>query len=394
MKDVVIVSATRTGVGNFNGGLASFSATELGSLVINEALRRAGLDKEQVDEVIMGNVLPHGLGQNPARQALLKAGLPFRVGAVTVNKVCGSGLKSVMLAAQAIQCGDADVVVAGGMESMTNAPYLLDKARFGMRMGHGQMIDAMIRDGLWDVNNDFHMGYTADLVSEKFKVSREDQDAFAFASYEKALLSQKEGRWEEEMMTVDVPQRKGTPVAFRSDEAVRPTSLEQLAGLRSAFKPGGSVTAGNASKISDGAAALVLTHRSFAEQHKLPILGTVVAQASDGIEPHDVLVAPIRAIPKVLRKANLSIGDIDLYEINEAFASSSIAVVRELEIPVDRVNVQGGAIAIGHPIGASGARVLVTLLHAMKQKQARRGLATLCLGGGEAVALIVERNRP
>lgn len=392
MREVVIVSATRTGVGNFNGGLASLTATELGSLVMTEALHRAGLSQEQVDEVVMGNVLPHGLGQNPARQAMLKAGLPFRVGAVTVNKVCGSGLKAVMLGAQAIQCGDADIVVAGGMESMTQAPYLLDKARFGLRMGHAQLIDAMIRDGLWDINNDFHMGYTADLVSEKFKVSREDQDAFAFSSYEKALLSQKEGRFEEEIMTVSIPQRKGEPLSFRTDEAARPTSLEQLASLRSAFKPGGSVTAGNASKISDGAAAVVLTSREFAQKQKLPMLARIVAQASDGIEPHDVLVAPIRAIPKVLRKANLSVGDIDLYEINEAFASSSLAVMRELEIPAERVNVQGGAIAIGHPIGASGARVLVTLLYAMKQRKAHRGLATLCLGGGEAVALIVERE--
>lgn len=392
MNDVVIVSAVRTGVGNFNGGLASFSATELGSQVLLEALRRAGLQKEQVDEVILGNVLPHGLGQNPARQAMLKADLPKSVGALTINKVCGSGLKAVMLAAQAIACGDADVVLAGGMESMTNAPYMVSKARFGMRMGHGQMTDAMIHDGLWDIVNDYHMGHTADLVATKFNVSREDQDQFAFDSYEKALRSQKEGLFNEEMMTIQVPQRKADPIAFFTDEAIRPSSLEKLASLRTAFNKDGSVTAGNASKLSDGAAVVALTSRSFAEKNNLNILAGVGAQAADGVELPDVLVAPIKAVPKVLKKANLSVGDIDLYEVNEAFAASSVAVQRELELPEDRINVNGGSIAIGHPIGASGARILVTLLHTMKQRDARRGLATLCLGGAEAVAMIVERE--
>lgn len=392
MRDVVIVGAVRTGVANFNGALSGFTTTELGAKVIVEALRRAGVPADDVDEVIMGNVLPHGLGQNPARQAMLKAELPHRVGALTVNKVCGSGLKSVMAAAQAIKCDDADVIVAGGMENMSRAPYLLEKARFGMRMGHGEMVDAMIRDGLWDINNDFHMGYTAELVAEKFGVSREDQDRFAARSYELALAAHQKGLFDEEMMTVEVPRRKQDPLAFKTDEAVRESSYEKLSGLRAAFTKDGSVTAGNASKLSDGAAAVVLTSREYAEKNNLTILASVGAQASDGIEPKDVLVAPIRAIPKVLKKAGLGIGDIDLYEVNEAFASSTVAVMKELELPLDRLNVNGGSIAIGHPIGASGARVLVTLLSAMKQREAKRGLATLCLGGGEAVALIVERN--
>lgn len=392
MNEVVIVSSVRTGLGGFNGALSSFTATELGALVLTEAVSRAGITKEDVDEVIMGNVLPHGLGQNPARQALLKAEFPHRTGAITVNKVCGSGLKSVMLAAQAIMCGDADVIVAGGMESMSNAPYLLEKARFGMRMGNSQVVDSMIRDGLWDINNDFHMGYTAELVAEKFSVTREDMDTLAARSYALALKAQQEGLFDEEIMTVSVPQRKKEPISFQTDEALRESSFEKLSKLRPAFKKDGSVTAGNASKISDGAAALVLTSRSWAEEKGLPILAKIVAQASDGIEPKDVLVAPIRAIPKVLKKANLSIEDIDLYEVNEAFASSSAAVMKELSLPEEKINVNGGSIALGHPIGASGTRVLVTLLSAMKQRNVQRGLATLCLGGGEAVALIVERE--
>lgn len=392
MKDVVILSAVRTGIGNFNGALSGLTATELGAKVMVEAMSRAGVSNDDVDEVVMGNVLPHGLGQNPARQAMLKAELPHRVGAITVNKVCGSGLKAVMLAAQAIQCGDADVIVAGGMENMTRAPYLLEKARAGLRMGHAEMVDAMIRDGLWDINNDFHMGYTADLVAEKFKVSREEQDRFAETSYARATEAQKEGRFEEETMTIEIPRRKQEPLSFRTDEAVRPSTFEQLSKLRTAFKKdGGTVTAGNASKISDGAAAVVLASQEWAEAKGLSYMATVGAQASDGIEPKDVLVAPIRAIPKVLKKAGLEVGDIDLYEVNEAFASSTVAVMKELGLSHDKVNVNGGAIALGHPIGASGARVLVTLLHAMKQREVKRGLATLCLGGGEAVALIVER---
>ncbi|MCB9638734.1 MAG: acetyl-CoA C-acetyltransferase [Myxococcales bacterium] len=391
MREVVIASAVRTGIGNFQGGLSSFTATELGAKVILEALKRAGLQQDQLDEVIMGNVLPHGLGQNPARQAVLKAELPYEVGAITVNKVCGSGLKAVMLAAQAIACGDADVVVAGGMEVMSQAPYLLPKMRTGYRMGHGEMLDAMIRDGLWDINNDFHMGYTAELIAEKFKVSRTEQDEYSLRSYDRALAATKEGRFDAERMSVMVPQRKGDPTAYLDDEAVRPSTLEKMSSLRAVFKKDGTVTAANASKISDGAAALVVTSKEYAEKHGLPILARVGAQASAGIDPLDVLVAPIKAIPKVLKKAGLSRGDIDLYEINEAFASSTLAVMKELELSEDRVNVNGGAIALGHPIGASGARVLVTLLSALEQRSLRRGLATLCLGGGEAVALIVER---
>ncbi|MCK6512454.1 acetyl-CoA C-acetyltransferase [Myxococcota bacterium] len=391
MREVVIVGAVRTAIGNFQGGLSGFTATELGGLVIVEALKRAGVGPDQVDEVIMGNVLPHGLGQNPARQAVLKAALPYEVGAITVNKVCGSGLKAVMLAAQAVACGDAEVVVAGGMEVMSQAPYLLPKARTGYRMGHGEMWDAMIRDGLWDVNNDFHMGYTADLVAEKFGVSREEQDAYAFRSYERALASVRSGRFDAERMPVMIPQKKGEALAFLDDEAVRASPLEKMASLRAVFKKDGTVTAANASKISDGAAALVVVSRAYAEKHGLRVLGRVGAQASAGIEPHDVLVAPIKSIPKVLKKAGLSRGDIDLYEVNEAFASSTLAVMKELELSEERVNVNGGAIALGHPIGASGARVLVTLLSALEQRGLRRGLATLCLGGGEAVALIVER---
>ena len=304
MREVVIVAAARTGMGSFNGSLASLSATELGAKVLNEVITRAGLTKEQVDEVIMGNVLPHGLGQNPARQACLKAELPYESGAITVNKVCGSGLKSVMLAAQAIACGDADVVLAGGMENMTRAPYMMEKARFGHRMGHGQLTDAMIHDGLWDINNDFHMGYTAELVSEKYGISREDMDAFAMESYNRAEQARDAGKFKEEIMTLHIPQRKKDPIVFETDEVFRATSLEKLASLRPAFKrDGGVITAGNSSKISDGASALALTSREFAEKHKLPIIAKVGAQASAGIEPKDVLVAPINAIPKVLKKS-------------------------------------------------------------------------------------------
>ncbi len=393
MREAVIVSGVRTGIGGFNGKLTPFSATQLGGMVIEEAIRRAGLDKEAVDEVIMGNVLPHGLGQNPARQACFKAGLPYSVGALTINKVCGSGLKAVMLAAQAVQTGDADVVVAGGMESMTNVPYIVEKVRFGLRMGDGELVDAMIHDGLWDINNDFHMGYAAELTAEKFKVSREEMDKYALRSYQLALQAHRNGYFKDEIMEIKVPQRKGDPVPFATDEPVRETSLERLANLKPVFKrDGGSVTAGNSSKLADGAAAVVVTSLEFALKNKLPIMAKIVAQASAGLDPKDVLVAPILAVPKVLKKAGMSIGDIELFEVNEAFASSTVAVMRELEIPEEILNVNGGAIALGHPIGASGARVLVTLLYSMRRLNKKRGLATLCLGGGEAVAMIVERD--
>ncbi|MBU2547445.1 MAG: acetyl-CoA C-acetyltransferase [Proteobacteria bacterium] len=391
MREVVIVSAVRTAIGGFAGTLNATPATELGALIINESLNRAGLTGEDVDEVIMGNVLPAGLGQNPARQAMLKAGLPYGVGAITVNKVCGSGLKSVMLAAQAIACGDADAIVAGGMENMNLAPYYMFQARTGYRMGGAKAVDGMVHDGLWDHVNDFHMGMSAELVADKYGVSREDQDDFACQSYERALKARADGVFEPEIMPVEIPRRKQDPLIFKQDEAVRETPREALSKLSGAFKKDGTVTAGNSSKIADGAAAVVVTSAEYARERGLNVLARVGAQASAGLDPKYVLVAPILAVPKVLKKAGLSASDIDLWEINEAFASSTVAVIRELGLDPDRVNVRGGSVALGHPIGASGARVLVTLLYAMADRGDRRGLATLCLGGGEAVALIVER---
>ena len=393
MREVVIVSACRTPIGAFGGSLKDMPATALGRVVILEALRRAGVAAEHVDEVILGNVLPAGLGQNPARQAMLKAELPVEVGALTVNKVCGSGLKAVMLAAQAIQCGDADVVVAGGMENMNLAPYYLPKARSGYRMGHGQLVDGMVHDGLWDHINDFHMGSSAELVAAKYAVSREDQDELAGVSYQRAVAAQTEGKLAPEIVAVEIPRRRKAPLVFDRDEVVRPTSAEDLAKLRPAFqRVDGTVTPGNASKIADGAAAVVLMAAEKAAGLGVTPLATVLAQASGGLDPKFVLVAPIVAVPRVLAKAGLTVEDIDLWEINEAFAASSVAVIRELGVDPEQVNVHGGSIALGHPIGASGARVLVTLLHALEDRGLRRGLATLCLGGGEAVALIVERK--
>lgn len=391
MEEVVIVSAVRTAIGNFQGALKDLSATELGGLVIKEAIKRAGITKEQVDEVIMGNVLPCGLGQNPARQAMIKAGLPWEVGCITVNKVCGSGLKAVMLAAQAIMVGDAQVVVAGGMESMTRAPYYLEHARDGYRLWDGKLIDGMVHDGLWDVVNDYHMGYTAELVADKFGITREQMDLFAFQSNKRAIEATNQGYFQDEILPVEIPQKKGAPVIFSKDEGVRDPDLEAMKKLPPVFKKDGGVTAANSSKISDGASALVVMSQKKAQQLGVKPLARVVAQASAGVALEDVLVAPIKAVPKVLAKAGFKTKDIDLFEINEAFASSTVAVIRELGLDQDRVNVHGGAIAIGHPIGCSGARVLTTLLYAMKRRGAKRGLATLCLGGGEAVALIVER---
>ena len=391
MIEVVISSAVRTPIGNFFGKLAGFSATELGAMVINEAINRAGIRKEELDEVIMGNVLPCGLGQNPCRQAMIKAGdISFDVGALTINKVCGSGLKAVMLLAQAIQAGDAEVAVGGGMESMSQAPYYLDRARSGYRMGNGSIVDHMVHDGLWDVVNDYHMGYTGELVSEKYRISREDMDKWAFDSNTKALDSIKTGKFKEEILPVSVPQRKGAPILVDKDEGPRVPDLEKMAKLQPAFKKDGVVTAGNASKISDGASALVVMSEKKAKELGAPIMAKVVAQASAGLGLEYVLMSPINAIPKVLKKAGLKIDDIDLFEINEAFATSTVGVIRELEIDPSKVNVHGGSVALGHPIGASGARVLTTLLYAMKERDAKKGLATLCLGGGEAVALVVE----
>jgi acetyl-CoA C-acetyltransferase len=391
MEEVYIVSAVRTPIGSFNGMLSGFTATELGSLVIGEAINRAGVTKEQVDEVIMGNVLPGGLGQNPARQAMLKAGLPYEVGAITVNKVCGSGLKSVMLAAQAIAVKDAEVIVAGGLESMSRAPYFLEKARTGYRMGNGTLFDSLDHDGLRDINNDFLMGVSAEYCAEKYGVTRDDQDQFAYQSYVKALKARAEGKFRDQILPIPIPQKKGKPpLVVDYDEIVKETSLEALSGLRPAFKKDGTVTAGNSSKISDGAAAVVLMSGSKVRELGVKPLVRVGAQGSSGLDPKYVLVAPLLSIPKVLKKAGLTVADIDLQEVNEAFSSSTVAVIRGLGLDPEKTNVHGGSVALGHPVGASGARVLVTLLYALKDRQAKRGMASLCLGGGEAVSLIVE----
>jgi acetyl-CoA C-acetyltransferase len=392
MRDVVIVSACRTAIGDFAGSLSTISATDLGALVIQEAVRRAGLNNGDIDEVIMGSVLPHGLGQNPARQTMIRAGLPWEAGAITVNKVCGSGLKAVMLAAQAIQCEDADVIVAGGQENMNLCPYMLEKARIGYRMNNGSLIDGMVHDGLWDHVNDFHMGISAELVSEKYGVSREDSDAFALNSYEKAWKAIEEGKFKDEIVPVEVPARRGDPILFDTDEIPLrspKTSAERLAKLRPAFKNEGLVTAGNASKISDGASALVVMSREKAKDLGCKPMVRLGAQGAAGIDMKYVLVAPILSIPKVLAKDNLRIEDVELHEINEAFSTSSVAINRELGIDDEIVNVHGGSVALGHPIGASGARVLTTLIYAMKERGAKIGEASLCLGGGEAVTLIV-----
>jgi acetyl-CoA C-acetyltransferase len=391
MREAVIIGACRTPIGDFSGALKTVPAPRLGAIVIDEALRRAGLQAEQVDELIMGCVLPHGLGQNPARQACFASSLGDSVECLTVNKVCGSGLKAVMLAAQAVACEDAGLVVAGGMENMNQCPYILPKARSGYRMGSTEVIDAMVLDGLWDKLNDFHMGYTAELITDKFGISREDMDRFAADSYAKALQAQSAGKFDEEIVPVEVPRRKGDPIRFEKDEAPRETSPEILAKLRAAFKKDGRVTAGNSSKISDGASALVVTSAERAKSLGATVLARIRAQGAAAQDPKDVLVTPILSIPKVLKKAGLSLSDIDLHEVNEAFSVSTVAVMRELGIPEDRLNVHGGAVALGHPIGASGARVLTTLIYALKDRGLKRGMASLCLGGGEAVSLIVER---
>ncbi len=389
-REVVIVSAVRTAIGNFQGGLSSFTAVELGALSIEEAIRRAGIEKERVDEVIMGNVVPTGLGQNPGRQAMIKAGLPMTGGAITVNKVCGSGLKSIMLAEQAIKAGDAEIIAAGGMESMSNIPYYLPGARRGMRMGNGELVDTMVHDGLWDVVNDYHMGYTAELVSKKYSVDRETMDAYSVKSNEKALTAIEKGYFKDEIMPIRITPRKGEPYDFMVDEGPRAASMEALAKLRPAFDPKGLVTAGNASKISDGASCCLVMSAAKAVELDLKPLARIVAQGAAGVPLEDVLVAPISSIPKVLKKAGLKLDEIDLHEINEAFATSSVAIVRELGIDPDRVNVHGGAVALGHPIGCSGSRVLTTLIYALKRLGKRYGMASLCLGGGEAVSMVIE----
>ena len=389
MKEAVIVSAVRTPLGNFNGALKDIGATKLGAIVIEEAVNRAGIKKDEVNEVIMGLVLPCGYGQNPARQAAVQAGMPWEVECFTVNKVCGSALKSVMLAAQAIQTGDADVVVAGGMESMSMAPYYLEKARSGYRMGPGILQDHMVHDGLWDIVNDFHMGISNELCSEKYNVNREDQDRYAVESYQRALAAINSGRFKNEIVPVEIPQRKGDPVIFSQDECPRETSYESLSKMRGAFKKDGVGTAGNASVISDGAAAVVVMSKDRAKALGCEIIATIGAQASFGLDMKYVLVAP--AIPKCLKKEGIDKNNIDLYEVNEAFSGSTVAILRELDLDPEIVNVNGGSVALGHPIGASGCRVLVTLLYEMIKQDKNTGLASLCLGGGEAVAMIVKR---
>lgn len=391
MRKAVIVSAARTPIGSFNGLLSPVPATKLGSIAIGGALEKARLNREQVDEVIMGNVLSAGLGQAPARQASLGAGLPKSVGCTTVNKVCGSGLKAVMLANQAIIASDADVVVAGGMESMSNAPYLLTQARSGYHMGHGELVDSMIRDGLWDVYNQFHMGEAAELCAEKLGISREDQDRFAVLSYRRALKALEDGEFRRETVSVPVSQRDGAVHLVEEDEEPKRVTLERLPTLKPAFRADGSVTAGNASSISDGAAALVIMAEEKAQALGLTALGRIVSYGSFATDPAWFTTAPVHAICALLKRSGRRITDIDLFEINEAFAVCSIAVNRELGLDPDRVNIRGGAVALGHPIGASGARILTTLIHALKDMNLSTGVASLCIGGGEAVAMVVER---
>ncbi|MDA8306971.1 MAG: acetyl-CoA C-acetyltransferase [Deltaproteobacteria bacterium] len=391
MREAVIVSAVRTPLGSFNGSLSAIGATRLGGIVIEEAIRRAGIGKELVNEVIMGIVLPCGYGQNPAKQAAVAAGMPWEVEALTVNKVCGSGLKAVMLAAQAIQTGDADVVVAGGMENMSMAPYYLEKARSGYRMGNGALVDHMVHDGLWDIVNDFHMGISNELCCERYSVSREDQDRYAAESYRRSMASIESGRFDEEIVPVQLPSRKGEKVVFPRDECPRETSYELLAKMKPAFKDGGVTTAGNASVISDGAAAVVVMSREKAMELGCTVMGTIGAQASSGIEMKYVLVAPMLAVPKCLRKEGIGMEDVDIFEINEAFSGSTVCVLKELQLDPSKVNVTGGSVSLGHPIGASGCRVLVTMLYEMIRSGRRTGLASLCLGGGEAVAMVVRR---
>ena len=390
MREAVIVSAVRTPVGSFNGALSSISAPRLGALVVAEAVRRAGIPKEAVDAVIMGNIITAGLGQAPARQASIFAGLPEKVEALTINKMCGSGLKAVMLAAQAILCDDADIVVAGGMENMTQAPYLLEKARNGYRLGHGQLVDSILRDGLMDVYSDCHMGDCAELCADTYELTREELDAFAIRSYQKALKAQREGLFKDEILPVQVPQGRREPLLVEHDEEPTRVNFEKLPQLAPAFKKDGKVTAGNASSINDGAAALVVVGRDTAATMGLQPMARIVAHAAFAQKPEWFTTAPAGAIKKVLAKAGLGPDDIDLFEINEAFAAVSLAVNRELGLDEARVNVNGGAVALGHPIGASGARILTTLLYAMRARGARRGVASLCLAGGEAVAMVVE----
>jgi len=392
-KEVVIISAVRSAIGSFLGSLKDIPATDLGATVIKEALKRAGVAPESVDEVIMGNVLQAGLGQNPARQAAMKAGLPETVPALTINKVCGSGLKAVHLARQAIIAGDADIIVAGGMENMSQAPYIMKNGREGFKMGDQKIIDSMISDGLWCAFNDYHMGITAENLCDRYSITREEQDTFSAASQQKAAAAIEAGTFAEEIVAIEIPQRKGDPIVFDQDEYVKAgTTADKLGKLRPAFKKEGSVTAGNASGINDGAAAFVIMSKEKADELGLTPLATIVANGNAGVDPSVMGLGPVEAVKKALTKANMQLSEIDLIEANEAFAAQSIAVGKELEFDASKLNVNGGAIALGHPIGASGARILVTLLHEMKRRDVKSGLATLCIGGGQGVATIVTRS--
>lgn len=391
-KEVVIVSAVRTAIGSFQGSLKDVPATKLGALVIKEALVKAGIEPNQVSEVIMGNVLQAGLGQNPARQASIFAGLPDTVPSMTINKVCGSGLKAIHLATQAIVSGDSDIVVAGGMENMSQAPYLLKNAREGFRMGDQKVVDSMISDGLWCAFNDYHMGITAENLCDRYGISREEQDEFSARSQQRAVKAIEAGKFKEEIIPVEIPQRKGDPIIFDTDEYVKQGSTaEKLGGLRPAFKKEGSVTAGNASGINDGAAAVVVMSKEKADELGLTPLATIIANSSAGVDPSVMGIGPVQAVKNVFQKSGLSMADMDLVEANEAFAAQSIAVDRELSFNHEKLNVNGGAIALGHPIGASGTRIFVSLLHEMIKQDAKTGLATLCIGGGQGVATIIKR---
>ena len=392
MREVVIASAARTALGSFGGSLKDVPAAELGAIVIKEAVKRAGINPEQVEEVVMGNVIQAGLGQNVARQATLKAGLPNEVPAMTINKVCGSGLRTVALAAQMIKAGDADIVVAGGMENMSAAPYVLDKARWGQRMGDGKLVDTMIKDALWDAFNNYHMGVTAENIAEQWGLTREMQDEFSAASQAKAEAAIKAGKFKDEIVPVVIPQRKGDPIVFDTDEFPRfGTTVEKLAKLKPAFIKDGTVTAGNASGINDGAAAFVIMSAEKAAELGVKPLAKIVSYGSKGLDPAIMGYGPFHATKKALEAANLTVEDMDLIEANEAFAAQSLAVAKDLNFDMSKVNVNGGAIALGHPVGASGARILTTLLYEMEKRDAKRGLATLCIGGGMGTALIVER---
>jgi len=390
-REAVIASAARTAIGKFQGTLARESAPKLGGAAVRAAVERAGIAPDRVEEVIMGCVLTAGVGQAPARQAALNAGIPDTVGALTINKVCGSGLKAVMLAAQAIRAGDAECIAAGGMENMSAAPYLLQDARTGYRLGDGKLVDSMVHDGLWCAVNDFHMGKTGELVAEKYKIVREEQDRFAAASHRKAAAAQAAGKFDREIVPYAIPQKKGEPLIFAKDEAVRPdTTPEVLAKLRPAFAEGGTVTAGNAPGVNDAGAAVIVMSEAAAARAGAAPLGRIIGYATGGMDPKWVMMAPVDAVQKLLKKSGMKIDDFDLIELNEAFSVQALAVVREIAANPEKVNVHGGAVALGHPIGASGARILVTLLHAMKDRGAKKGLAALCLGGGNAVAMAVE----